>query len=70
MGSLPFLVTYTTFLSSQFTIYEYLMRHFKIKYGSNTFKQREMQLNVASSFVAGAVAAAITNPLECITVNK
>ena len=28
-----------------------------------------MYANVVSSFVAGAIGAALTNPFECITVN-
>ena len=69
-GASPFLLTYTTFLSCQFTIYEYLMRQFKISYTPNNFREKEMQFNVIASFTAGCVAAAVTNPLECITVNK
>lgn len=34
-GSLPFLVTYCLCVSIQFTIYEYLMKLFKTKYGDN-----------------------------------
>ena len=29
-----------------------------------------MKINVAAGFVAGSLAATVTNPLECITVNK
>ena len=29
-----------------------------------------MKSNVLGSFVAGGIAAGLTNPLECITVNK
>jgi Mitochondrial carrier protein len=28
-----------------------------------------MYANIASSFIAGAIGAALTNPFECITVN-
>jgi hypothetical protein len=31
-GSVPFLATYCMFVSTQFTIYEYMMAHFKSGY--------------------------------------
>lgn len=34
------------------------------------WKDIEMQTNVIGGFLAGGIAAAITNPLECVTVNK
>ena len=46
------------------------MNYFKHKYGDKEFKEREMKINVAGSFFAGGIAAGLTNPLECITVNK
>ena len=38
--------------------------------GEKKYKKNEDLCNVGASFLAGSVAAAITNPLECITVNK
>lgn len=34
------------------------------------FKEKEMSINIGASLVAGSISAAITNPLEMITVNK
>lgn len=34
------------------------------------FKTKEMQFNVGASLIAGSISAAVTNPLEMITVNK
>lgn len=59
-----------SFAAIQFTIYEKFMGYFKIKYGEKEFKEKEMKINVAASFFAGGIAAGLTNPLECITVNK
>ena len=46
------------------------MSRYKKMYGEKYFKENEMKFNLGSSLVAGCVAAAVTNPLECITVNK
>ena len=46
------------------------MKQFKKINGEKKFKENEMRYNLQSSLVAGCVSAAITNPLECITVNK
>ena len=46
------------------------MKQFKKVNGDKKFKENEMKYNLYSSLVAGCVSAAITNPLECITVNK
>tara|TARA_B110000285_G_C14937619_1_gene520395 strand:+ start:302 stop:739 length:438 start_codon:yes stop_codon:yes gene_type:complete len=69
-GASPFLATYVAFICLQFTIYEVLMKQFKTAQGEKKFKENEMKYNLYSSLVAGCVSAAITNPLECITVNK
>jgi hypothetical protein len=47
-----------------------MMKSFKEKEGAEKFKLHEMFYNTTSSFVAGIIAAAVTNPLECVTVNK
>ena len=46
------------------------MNFFKTKFGEDKFKKNEMQINFWGSFIAGILAAAITNPFEMITVNK
>ena len=46
------------------------MKSYKEKKGAEKFKENELYYNTSSSFVAGIIAAAVTNPLECITVNK
>ena len=46
------------------------MSRFKKMYGDKYFKDNEMKFNLCSSLIAGCFAAAVTNPLECITVNK
>lgn len=42
----------------------------KVKLGDEKFKEKEMKINFAGGLVAGSIAAGLTNPLECITVNK
>jgi hypothetical protein len=69
-GALPFLITYVTFVGFQFTIYEVMMKHYKTKHGEQKFNDNKMKYNLISSLFGGCIAAAITNPLECITVNK
>ena len=69
-GAFPFLVTYISFICIQFSIYEGYMNHFKQKHGEEKFMEKEMFYNFWGSLVAGVVAAAVTNPLECITVNN
>lgn len=54
----------------QFTLYETMMNSAKKGKTTEEFKAIEMRTNVVASFLAGGIAAAITNPLECITVNK
>lgn len=46
------------------------MSGFKQKVGETYFHDHEMKYNVISSLSAGMIGAAVTNPLECITVNK
>lgn len=46
------------------------MKFYKAKYSEKEFKDREMKINFNCGMIAGVTAAAITNPLECITVNK
>lgn len=68
-GSLPFLFTYCICVSAQFTIYEYIMQHYKIKYGED-FKDKEFKVNMYASAAAGAISSAFTNSLDVITINK
>ena len=69
-GAVPFFATYVSFICLQFTIYETIMKHFKVKLGREEFEKQENKVNFAAGLAAGAIGAAITNPLECITVNK
>ena len=46
------------------------MNSCKNTYGEAKFKENETFINVNASFIAGCLGAALTNPLECITVNK
>ena len=46
------------------------MKHWKIKLGKEEFEKHENKVNFGAGLAAGAIGAAITNPLECITVNK
>uniref|UniRef100_A0A7S3CRB4 Mitochondrial carrier protein n=1 Tax=Strombidium rassoulzadegani TaxID=1082188 RepID=A0A7S3CRB4_9SPIT len=69
-GALPFLLTYSTFVGLQFTIYERMTKYYKSLYSEQEFKDREMSVNFKCGLVAGSIAAGITNPLECLTVNK
>lgn len=46
------------------------MKHFRSRLGEKEFKSKEMSVNVGASLIAGSLAAAVTNPLEMITVNK
>ena len=38
--------------------------------GKENVKENENKINLISSFIAGAIGSGLTNPLECITVNK
>ena len=69
-GAFPFLLTYVSFVGLQFTLYENLMKKYKQVYGEEKMQKNEMYVNLGSSLFAGCLAAAVTNPLECITVNK
>jgi len=64
------MLTWCTYICIEFTIYETLMEYLKNKHGEKEFKKREMLYNLLSGVVGGCLAAAITNPLECITVNQ
>lgn len=46
------------------------MKNYKDKLGKEEFSKKELTITVGASFLAGGISAAITNPLECITVNK
>lgn len=69
-GATPFFITYVTMIGLQFPMYETIFNSYKKGRTAEEFKEIEMRTNVFASFLAGGVAAAITNPLECITVNK
>ena len=59
----------TTFMALQFSLYESMMNYAKNYYGADKFKDKEFFVNFFVSLIAGCVAAAATNPMECITVN-
>lgn len=46
------------------------MKNQKIKLGKQEFEKQENKINFVAGLAAGGISAAITNPLECITVNK
>ena len=56
-------------VSLQFTIYEYIMKMSKIKYGEN-FKEHEFRVNMLASFLGGAIGSGLTNCFDVITINK
>ena len=68
-GSLPFLLTYCSCVSIQFTIYEYMMAQDKAFYGEN-FKDHEFKSNMKASVIGGALGSGLTNCLDVITINK
>eukprot|EP00347_Sterkiella_histriomuscorum_P010096 403338693 len=68
-GSFPFLITYCMCVSIQFTIYEYIMKFYKIQYGDN-FKDHEFRINMIASFLGGAIGSGLTNSFDVITINK
>jgi len=47
-----------------------MMKNYKNKFGEIKFKDKEMWCNVKASVIAGMMATIVSNPLECITVNK
>ena len=72
-GAAPFLVTYCTFVSIQFTLYEETMKYYKEKVYKNDkelFEQNKFVPNLIGSFVGGAVGSGVTNALDVITINK
>ena len=46
------------------------MLYYKQKLGKTEFENHQTKINLGSSLFACCLAAALTNPLECITVNK
>lgn len=47
-----------------------MMASYKKKLGDKKFQENELKINFWCGLVAGSISAAVTNPLECITVNK
>jgi len=46
------------------------MKSWKDRLGKEEFEKKEHLVNFGAGLTAGAISAAVTNPLECITVNK
>lgn len=67
-GVAPFLLTYTTFMALQFSIYERILKWNKDHKTKEEFERKEFRINCFAGGVAGSVAAAATNALEAITV--
>ena len=67
---MPFLTTYATFVTLQFSIYERYMQYFREKLGPESFAKQELKINSQAGLLAGVFAAACTNSLEDITVAK
>ena len=51
-------------------MYEQIMTFYKKKYSNKEYEKKEMMINIGASVISGAVSSAITNPMECITVNQ
>jgi hypothetical protein len=48
-----------------------MMKHFKDSYPTHEeYMKHEFRSNVISSFAAGAIASALTNSFEVVTINK
>ena len=69
-GSFPFLITYCTCVSIQFTIYEFMMKNYKTTLGMEKFQENEFYYNFVASTVGGAVGSGLTNCMDVVTVNK
>jgi fructose-specific phosphotransferase system IIC component len=50
-------------------MYEQIMTFYKKKYSKQEYETKEVMINIGASIISGAVSSAITNPMECITVN-
>ena len=67
-GAFPYLLTYTTFTALQFSIYEWILIQSKRRV--EDFAKWEFYLNMVAGCIGGGAAAAVTNGLEAITVQK
>jgi hypothetical protein len=61
------LVCYCLTVSLQFTIYEYLMKMAKVKYGED-YDKHQFNVNLFASFMAGAIGSGVTNGLDVLTI--
>ena len=59
-------------VSIQFTIYESVMKYFKLKYSKEEgeFEKKELQINMLAGFLAGAISSGLTNSFDMVTINK
>jgi hypothetical protein len=63
-------LTYCSFTSIQFPIYECTVEAYKKKYGQEVYQQKELSVNCMAGFLAGAFGGAFTNGFEAVTVAK
>lgn len=69
-GASPYIFSYLVQTAMTYTIYELGMHKCRVYLGEQQFKENEMRCNTLISFIAGGVSAAVTNPFECMTINK
>jgi hypothetical protein len=71
-GALPFVVTYCMSVSIEFTIYESVMKYFKLKYSKEEgeFEKKELQINMLAGFLTGKISSGLTNSFDRVTINK
>jgi hypothetical protein len=69
-GATPFLITYTTFIPLQFTIYESCLKYFKNRRTAEEFENQEVRINCFAGGIAGGIASALTNSFESVTVAR
>ena len=55
----------------QFTIYESIVKFYKIKYGTpEEYAKHEFNVNMLASFLGGAIGSGLTNCFDVLTINK
>lgn len=70
-GAFPFLITYCVCVSIQFTIYETIVSHYKLKYRTpEEYEKHEFKVNMLASVLGGAIGSGLTNCFDVLTINK